>query len=219
MADIISALGVLIAAVTFWAGVSAWKREFVGKRRIELAETVLALFYEAEDAIREIRNPFSYVGEGSTRKRSDGEREEESKLLDQAFVVFERYQRHEKLFSQLKSMRYQCMAAFGAKASKPFDEVSDVVRRIFASARSLGTHYWPRQGRVQMTEEEFEKHLNAMHKHEAVFWFVGNEEDEISPRVKEAVESMEAITQEAVSAKIGFLKSALEWAKKRVRFS
>ena|GEM_PF-5861742 len=70
-----------------------------------------------------------------------------------------------------------------------------------------------------MTEEEFEKHLNAMHKHEAVFWFVGNEEDEISPRVKEAVESMEAITQEAVSAKIGFLKSALEWAKKRVRFS
>ncbi|TDI82488.1 MAG: hypothetical protein E2O80_02055, partial [Betaproteobacteria bacterium] len=85
MLDFVSSISVLIAALTFIAGVSAWKREFVGKRRIELAETVLALFYEAEDAIKQIRSPFSFDGEGSTRKHADNELEAESRILDQAY--------------------------------------------------------------------------------------------------------------------------------------
>ncbi|MCL4409458.1 MAG: hypothetical protein M1356_03920 [Gammaproteobacteria bacterium] len=175
--------------------VTAWKHEFVGKRRIELAETVLALFYEAEDAIREIRSPFSFVGEGSSRKRSEGERQEESQLLDQAYVVFERYQKREKLFAELKAMRYRCMASFGQKAAEPFDEISKILHEIFVSARMLGSHYWPRQGRAPMSDDEFQKHLEQMEKHEAVYWYMGEDKDEISPRVKQAVSKMEKIAQ------------------------
>ena len=93
IADIITAVSVAIAALAFAVGINAWRREFVRKRRIELAEDILARFYEAQDAIREIRNPFSYGREGTTRKRSEHETPEESKLLDQAYVVFERYQK------------------------------------------------------------------------------------------------------------------------------
>ena len=124
IADIITAISVATAAIAFVVGVNAWKREFIGKRRIELAETVLALFYEAQDAIREIRNPFSLGGEGKTRKRSDNEREEVSALLDQAYVVFERYQKREKLFAELRSMKYRVMATFGSNAGDPFDELN-----------------------------------------------------------------------------------------------
>ncbi len=53
IADVITAVSVAIAALAFVVGVNAWRREFVGKRRIELAENVLALFYEAQDAILE----------------------------------------------------------------------------------------------------------------------------------------------------------------------
>lgn len=199
------------------SGVTAWKREFVGKRRIELAENVLALFYEAQDAIREIRNPFSFVGEGSSRQRSEGEREEESQLLDQAYVVFERYQKREKLFAELKSMRYRCMASFGAAASEPFNDISNILHEIFVSARMLGSHYWPRQGRVAMSEEEFEKHLDQMQKHEAVYWYMGDDKDQISPRVKEAVSKMESIAQDVILSYSGFNKSliarVLHWVK------
>ena len=45
IADVITAVSVAIAALAFVVGVNAWRREFVGKRRIELAENVLALFY------------------------------------------------------------------------------------------------------------------------------------------------------------------------------
>ena len=83
IADVITAVSVAIAAIAFVAGISAWKREFIGKRRIELAEDVLALFYETQDAIREIRNPASFSGEGKTRKRDENEREEERNAGEQ----------------------------------------------------------------------------------------------------------------------------------------
>jgi hypothetical protein len=219
MADVISSVSVLIAALSFVAGVSAWKREFVGKRRIELAESVLAMFYEAEDAIREIRNPFSFGGEGKTRKRAENEREEESQLLDQAYVVFERYQKREQFFAQLRSMRYRYMAAFGSSAAEPFDELAKVLNEIFIAARMLGTHYWPRQGRVEMKAKEFQKHLDDMHRHEAVFWYMGDDQDAITPRVRNAVKKVEAITSGAVASQTGLLDDLKNWVTRHAKDS
>ena len=41
-------------------GIDSWRREHTGKRQIELAEDALALFYEAADAIQNIRHPASF---------------------------------------------------------------------------------------------------------------------------------------------------------------
>ncbi|MHB8857422.1 MAG: hypothetical protein ACYC6K_12480 [Bellilinea sp.] len=201
IADVITAISVAIAAIAFVTGINAWKREFVGKRHIELAENVLALFYEAQDAIREIRSPFSYVGEGATRKHSEYEGEEEAKLLDQAYVVFERYQKREKLFSELRSMKYRFMATFGSDAGESFDDLTRIMNEIFSSAQILGTYYWKRQGQVDMSEDELQVHLEQMHKHEAIFWSMGEKNDKILPRVATAVEKIETIAKEAAKMK------------------
>lgn len=226
MFDFISSILVLIAALAFIAGVSAWKREFVGKHRIDLAESVLALFYEAEDAIRQIRSPQSFVGEGGTRKRAENELAEESRLLDQANVVFERYQEKEKLFAQIRSMRYRVMATFGPSAAEPFDELDKITNEIFQAARMLGSHYWPRQGRVEMAPEEFKKHLEEMQRYEEVFWYLGEDKDQISPRVRKTVEKIEGIikgafvTQESIlSDVVAELKSLITKGKKSFRKS
>ena len=61
-----------------WAiisGIGAWKREFIGKRQIELAEQALAKFFEIKDAIAMIRSPFSRSDEGLSRQRSEHESE------------------------------------------------------------------------------------------------------------------------------------------------
>lgn len=209
--DVITSVSVAIAAVSFVVGVSAWKREFVGKRRIELAESVLALFYEAEDAIREIRNPVSFSDEGKTRKRAEGERDEESKLLDSAYVVFERYEKREKLFAQLRSMKYRVMASFGEGAGEPFNELNKVINEIFIAARMLGSHYWPHQGRAPMNGEAFQRQLDGMHEQEAVFWYMGDKRDQIGPRVRKAVEDIEAVTRQAVASQLSLIGSAKKW--------
>ncbi len=206
IADVITAISVAVAALAFVVGVNAWRREFVGKRRIELVENVLALFYEAQDAIREIRNPFGFVGEGKTRERSDYEIEEEARILDRAYVVFERYQKREKLFAEIHSMKYRVMATFGSNAGEAFDELNMIINDIFSAANMLGTYYWKRQGRVQMGKEEFKKHLEEMYKYEAVFWFKGEENDEITPRVQRAIGKVETIARKESMMKASWFR-------------
>lgn len=198
----ITSISVAVAALAFLVGVNAWRREFVGKRRIDLIENVLALFYEAQDAIREIRSPFGLSGEGATRKRSDYEREEESQVLDQAYVVFERYQKRKKLFAELRSIKYRVMATFGSDAGESFDELNAILTEIFSAAHILGTHYWKRQGRICLSDDEFQKHLDGMSKFEAIFWFQGEGNDEIAPRVQRAVEKIETIARKESMMKV-----------------
>jgi hypothetical protein len=94
-------------------------------------------------------------------------------------------------------MKYRVMATFGSNAGKPFEEINMILNEIFAAASALGIHYWKRQGRVQKNEKEFQQHLEQMQKYEAVFWFMGEEKDEIAPRVQNAVEKIESIAREA----------------------
>jgi len=190
--QVIQAISLTVAAWAAIYGISAWRREFVGKKRIELAEEVLVRFYEARDVIRIIRNPFSQVGEGSSRQAAEHETAEEKQIFDNAYVVFERYERHREVFSQLQSLRYRFMAQFGADAVQPFDDLSRILNDIFISARML-THYWRDQGRRPWrNDEQFQKHLAEMFQHEAVFW-EKSKDDDINRRVDEAVSKAEEI--------------------------
>ncbi len=88
---------IVIASLTAIFGINAWRREFRGKRQIELAEETLALFYEANDAVRHIRSPVGWANEGQSRKAYPNETAEEKQRLDAAFVAIERYQRYQDL--------------------------------------------------------------------------------------------------------------------------
>ncbi|MBL80051.1 MAG: hypothetical protein CMH70_08505 [Nitrosomonadaceae bacterium] len=195
MLDFISSIVIFLAALTFIAGASSWRREFIGKRRIELAESVLAKFYEAEDVIKQIRSPISCLSEGNTRKQEEKELKEESLLLDRAYIVIERYQKKITLFSQIKSMRYQVQSAFGTSAIEPFNELDAIISEIFNASHMLGSNYWPRQGRVKMKPEDFKKHLYEMQKNEEIFWLT--DKDTISPRVQKTISKLENILQVA----------------------
>jgi len=182
----------VIASVIMIYGITTWRREYIGKRKIELAEEVLALFYEARDAIRFIRNPFGYVGEGSSRKSAANETPEEKQINDQANVVFERYTQRKDLFNKINSMRYRYMAQFGKDSAKPFDNLNGIINDIFASAHMLA-YYWKQQGSRQWkNQEEFQRHLDEMHKNEAVFWQMTPEKDQITPRLEAMISEIEA---------------------------
>ena len=202
-------ISVILGALALILGIRAWKREYIGKRKIELAEDTLMLFYQARDAIREIRNPFGRMGEGSSRQKSENETESETELLNRAYVVFERYQKQEETFNKLQSTRYRFMARFGRENEAPFIELNKILNDIFLAAQMLGTHYWQRQGRVRMEGDEFKKHLEEMHKYEAIFWFQGEERDEIGPIVENVIKQIENITKATLTEKDVWFKSIL----------
>lgn len=203
-------ISVIIGALALISGIRAWKREYIGKRKIELAEDTLMLFYQARDAIREIRNPFGRIGEGSSRQKGDNEPDSKAELLNRAYVVYERYQKKEEIFNKLQSTRYRFMARFGRDNEAPFVEINKILNDIFLSAQMLGTHYWQRQGRVKMEGDEFKKHLDEMNEHEATFWFQGEKLDKIGPRVEEVIEQIEDITKSTLVEKDFWFKELLK---------
>ncbi len=195
IATIVQAVAIVAACWAIISGVGAWKREFIGKRRIELAENVLAKFFEIKDGIAFIRNQWSNTEEGKTREKGKAETEAESQLLDRGFVVVERYSKKEEIFAEFNVLKYKFMAAFGPETEKIFIDTNKVLNSIFSSARLLATHYWQRQGRVKMEADEFKKHLDEMHRHEGIFWDTFNEEDEIRAQLKAIQDDLERATK------------------------
>ena len=216
--NIAQALSVIAACWAIVSGVDAWKREFIGKRRIELAEDTMSAFFEIKDAIASIRNPFSTNEEGKSRKKAGYESEVDSELLDRGYVVFERYEAKKEIFSHFNTLKYRFMASFGHETEEIFKETNRCLNNIFSSARMLTTHYWKRQGRVKMEKDEFEKHLVEMHKHEGIFWDMHSEEDEVRKQLEEIQAKLDRVIkpyfEESMKSYSLFTKPFKKWSNK-----
>jgi len=192
--DLLQNISIIIASISAIYAINAWQKEFIGKRKIELAEEMLAKYFQIKDAISFIRNPWSNNEEGKSRKKSEFENPDSTELLDRAFIVFERYEKQKEVFNEFNVMKYKFMARFGKETEEVFIRVNKAVNKIFIAARMLGTYYWQRQGIVKMTDEEFEKHLEKMEKHEGVFWEMEAEKDEIKIELEEIQKLLEGYT-------------------------
>lgn len=190
IADIAQSASIILASVFAIYGIDAWRREFIGKRRIELAEEILALFYQARDVIEAIRSSFGYEGEGQTRKPGPNEQPEHKQALDQAYVLIERYNRHIEMFSRIHALRYRFMAQFSLTASKPFDDLNRVINELILSAQ--------RKARFSTMPEWSLRSEATADKHHAQFleidriYYSGSEDDPIAPRVEKIVSEIEA---------------------------
>ena len=191
-------LAVVAAAVIAARGLTAWRSEIQGRRRYELAEEVLALFYETKDRISYMRNPTGVEGEGSTRKRAEGEDPDVSQRLDLAYTAFERYQKSQEAFNRLRALRYRFMAIYGTEAAEPFDKIHQAATRVLLSSRALA-HLWGTPSRRARNESEAIRINESVRKHEAVFW-EGEEDDPITPLVDSAVEEMELTCKKILAA-------------------
>jgi len=137
MGGFLGALPGLITACLAIYAVSAWRRDFLGRRRIELAEEVLSLFYKARDVILAIRSPGSFGEETQDRKPEPGENDDQRRARDLSFLFGHRYNQHIDLFSKIQATRYQFMARFGTGSVQPFNDIHAVIVQLLVAARTL----------------------------------------------------------------------------------
>lgn len=196
--ELINSISLFIGIWVAIYGIESWRREYKGKKEIDLAEETLSLFYEAKDVIAYIRHPFSNAHETEDIERINGESEAEYNARKNASVVFKRYNMHIELFNKIYSMRYRFMAHFGKDKEKPFEELNYIVREITVAARML-SRLWPIG--TFTTNEDFEKHQKRIEKYEGVFWAGANEEDPINPKVEKIVDEIEKYCERIIEAK------------------
>lgn len=213
--EILSSVSIIIASGTAIYGISAWKREFRGKRQIELAEEALVLFYEVREVIKSARSCLGFGYEGKTRESEAEETPTQKKARDAAYVIFERFQPHEELFSKLHAMRYRFMAQFGLASAKPFDELKKIRNDIFSAVRRLA-RLWAEDVR-HFDEKRLEAHDKKRQKYESIFWDTYDElDDPINPRLEKVVSEIEAICRPVIMDKVSVFPGLHKlWSKVR----
>ncbi len=196
--ELLKQLSILIGVWVAIYGIDSWRREHTGKRQIELAEDTLALFYEAIDAIKHIRQPFSFYDETESITRAEGESDASWTARKNASVALVRYNNHHELFSKLHAIRYRFMAQIGKGNAKPFDDIRSVENEIIISARMLA-RLWAKEH--FRTDEQFESHQKLIEKNEAIFWEGLKEEDPINPRLDTIINDIEKTCKDVISGK------------------
>ncbi|MCK4820116.1 hypothetical protein KA005_30400 [bacterium] len=192
--SIIALLGIYTALY----GIDSWRREHTGKRKIELAEDSLALFYEAQDAIKYMRHETSWGNETENIEKGEKETQKQFEARKNASVVFKRYNDHQETFNKLHSMRYRYMAQIGKVEAEPFDELREIVNEIMLSARRLA-RLWAQDNFG--TEDAENKHFERIKKAEAIFWEGEEDDDPINPRLERVISNIENTSKKVIEGK------------------
>lgn len=132
------------AAAAAWQGVKslqAWRKETVGKRRIELAEDSLSDFYEFEQIILAVRSPIATTDEFEGREGRDSEDEGERRQKDAYYPVLNRLIERSEFFSRMFSRQYRVRAVFGTEAYELYQEALGIHKDLyFATLEAMELH-------------------------------------------------------------------------------
>jgi hypothetical protein len=107
------------------------------KRRVELAEDVLASFYKARDIILAARSPGGFDTEGHTRPKLEAETDEEKRELNAIYRVLERLNSNSQFFADLDARRYRISTLISPAAMSAFDELYKIRSEIKIAVRML----------------------------------------------------------------------------------
>ena len=196
MFQIIRDIAVIIASFAAILGISAWKREFKGKRDMELAEDVLCLFYRAYRAIEAIRFPIYDLALGRSREPEKDETPEQKEARDRAYMVFRKIKEHADIFDELHTLRFRFMVRVGQDKAKPFDDLKRIVDEIWISAQWLA-ELWAVQLQRRKLEETTDKQIN---EHQQAIWYSGKQ-DSIKSRLEKTVQDVEAICRPIIEGR------------------
>jgi len=203
--ELITSISALVAIWSAIYGITVWRKEYQGKKRIDLAEETLALFYEALDALNHMRSPASFGAEREDVEKIEGETEEQFSARQNASVVYYRHNQHSDLFSKMWAARYRFMAEIGKEKATPFVEFNRLVREVLSAATVL-SRIWPRD--YFPDDASREKHFNQVRKFEAIFWEGFNDPDPIKERLSEAISEIEDTCRDVIEGKSSMVRKA-----------
>lgn len=131
--EFIQSLLTILATLMVIVGIGTWQRDFLGKRKIELAEEALALFYRAREAVDHIRDPVSFGVETDSSPKREHESDSHHQARMAVAPIHARYKQYSDLFSDIAALKFRFMARFGQEAAVPFDDFRRVVSSILAN--------------------------------------------------------------------------------------
>jgi hypothetical protein len=195
VANTITAIAAAAAAWQAWKSLSSWRAETIGRRRLALAEEVLADFYEARDVFRWVRSPMGFAADYEQRPGRDEEPEDVRGHRDTYYAPIKRLSDHSEFFSKLQARKYRVIATFGKAAAKPYDDLQKIHSKIVVAARML-MNTRPDVSRNERDAEREERQLK-------IIWEGYSDPDEgDSDEIAEAIDQMVTDVERVFRAEI-----------------
>jgi len=132
---------------------------------------------------RAARSPLVFVGEGKTRRRVEGEPDKFTDLRDSYFVLIERLEKHDETMTRFDALRVMARAHWGVEAEKPFSEILLSYLDVGMAARMM----------IAVVEEPPQNTRDLRERWRTAAWAAVDGTDEISRRVNDAVDQVEAL--------------------------
>jgi hypothetical protein len=174
---------------------NAWRTEAVGKRKLELAEEVLADFYQVRDIICDARRPAIFVGEGSTRQKKEWENEHATRMLNAYYAPAERLMNKQDFFAHFFAKQYRFIAFFGPEAAKPYEDIGKIRNEILIAVNMLTMTYPnPQDPQKVGTSQE------ARQKSQSTIGWPSQGTDEIQKKLDTTVSDIEALCRPIIKA-------------------
>jgi hypothetical protein len=184
-ADWVSAIASLVtgiaAAVAAGYGIyslNAWRREAVGRRRVEVAESTLASFYHVRELIYDARSSLVFAGE---MQAEEGEDEEVAKLSE--YAIWRRLRRGWTDITDWRAKKHVFTAFFGPVDPDPYREIERAIDSISAAVDALIDI---RRHGGSGDDREFTSEMRR-----TVYRLGKPEDDKISAQVEKAIEQIE----------------------------
>lgn len=168
-------IAIIIASATAIYGINSWKNESKWKKRNELAEEILILLYECQEAIKRIRNPISDPFEWKDRKKENNEEPEQSSIRDNAYVVPARYANEFDRFNKLRSIKHRARIVFSDEIANLINEFDDILKEILIANSRLRDYYWQKYD--SMIHEKYEIFIQELRKLERIIWMTKDNDD------------------------------------------
>lgn len=182
-----------ITVVVACMGVSAWRRQLVGTRRIQLAERALSLFYKARDRFLWFRARGIFSDELEDIERLEGEAESQYSARRTVAVGLRRFYKGGDVFADIESLQYEFAAVFGLDSAAAFTKMKSATSAFVAAGNTLIDL------RKQIVEFGANRQLIPAHlSDDAVglgkqFWGAGDGSDDVAQNLREAVSEIERI--------------------------
>src|SRR5687768_9973899 len=88
-------------------GLTAWKSQQLGIKRLDLAQDMLAEVFTAEETLKFIVSPFVGAAELDAVERLDGETDRDYDLRKTYDAVIKRYENHTDFFSKIRALAFR----------------------------------------------------------------------------------------------------------------
>ncbi|RWD31309.1 MAG: hypothetical protein EOS22_04610 [Mesorhizobium sp.] len=177
-----------------FAGLRTWKSEMKGRRDIELCQHVIALFYEAEEKVRDLRQPMAYPAvESAERPKREGESDAEGRLRDTLYVPIARWRSQRDFWKEFFSYKFRMKALFGQYGAEPFAKVDEALKEFVVAANMRYESI--RGDRKEPEDPDLRKEFDA------ALWGHPSASDKIAPLMHSAIASMEDVCIPIVQAR------------------